>query len=145
MRFSLVLAFLVSSVAMANGTIRDPQFLFDYPDHLTQQESCIVNALVMQSPDNLNELIPSGNIGYPDAGGGPIVKNLVDMLALGKTKDGRRLAYNIQFSTGDGSDWLYFQAGELIGVYATSMNVNVDVLDYHSGQKRFSADVSHCQ
>jgi hypothetical protein len=145
MRIFLALTFLVSSAAIAGNPINEPQLLFDYPDHLSSLESCIVNDVVSQSPDQLTHLVPSGTLRYAmDASGKPI-KQLSDMLAVGFSQDGRRLPYKLRFSTVNSGEWLFFQSGQLYGMYAPSMIPVVAALDFRTGKQLFVVDVTNCQ
>jgi hypothetical protein len=133
--------FVCSRVAFA--AIPDPQLVFDL-DNLSRLESCIIDRLVSQSPDNLDRIIPGGSPTYVIDQNGNEIRSKVEMLAAGVRKDGSRLGYRVQFTAADAWKWIYFQSGQNYGTYVESMTNTVDVFDYRTRQNIFNADVSEC-
>ena len=129
------------SNAFATEAIPNPQLLFDYPDHLSNLEKCILADLTTQSPDHLKELFPATSPGNVD--GQP--KSIVEMISGAVTTDGKRILYRVRFMTPDGADWLYFQSGELIGVYSTGLSTSLVVLKRKTDEIVFTADISNCK
>ncbi len=142
MRLPLIVCSAACSVVAFAG-IRNPQFIFD-ADDLSQLESCIVDKLVAQSPDNLDRVIPGGAPVYAVDQNGNEIRSKVEMLVGGVRQDGSHLGYRVRFTAEDSREWIYFQSGQSYGVYAESMNDGVDVYDYRSREKIFTADVSGC-
>jgi hypothetical protein len=111
-------------------------------DHPTALETCILTDLRVQSPDDLAEVIPGGNVGWVSDSSGNPIKTIAEMNLAGKRAGGTHVGYRVRFTSEE--NWSYFQSGGLIGVTASSMSTAVEVQDFHTSAKVFVADVSNC-